>query len=153
MAGWSRSTAYYVDHSVMRSLVGVCNKAPQGGALGRQIADVVERAGEQTAVIVRSTDFPSNPKAAVSRQIGELITRGGRRVVVQDSDMAHDDGAGKFRHDYGSDPSFAAWLEQTRPLTSLSSVRAILGLDHHNEPRRQASPFHHKQFVPRQRPR
>ncbi len=77
----------YVDHSVMRSLVGVCNKAPQGGALGRQIADVVERAGERTAVIVRSTDFPSNPKAAVSRQIGELITRGGRRVVVQDSDM------------------------------------------------------------------
>ena len=56
------------------SLVGVCNKAPQGGALGRQIDEVVKRAGEHTPVIVRSTDFPSNPKAAVSRQLGQLIT-------------------------------------------------------------------------------
>ena len=50
------------NHSVDRSLVGVCNKAPQGGALGRQIDEVVKRAGEHTPVIVRSTDFPVTRK-------------------------------------------------------------------------------------------
>ena len=67
-----------VDHSVERILVGVCNKRAQGGGLGRQIDEVVKRAGEHTPVIVRSTDYPSNPKAAVSRQLGQLITSGGR---------------------------------------------------------------------------
>lgn len=45
------------NHSVARSLVGVCNKAPQGGALGRQIDEVVKRAGENTPVIVRIDGF------------------------------------------------------------------------------------------------
>jgi energy-coupling factor transporter ATP-binding protein EcfA2 len=122
------------DQSETRCLVGVCNKAPQGGALGRQIAEVIKRAGERAAVIVRSTDFPSNPKAAVSRQIGELITGGGRRVVVQDSDLRAIKALASFRQEHGADPNFTAWLKRTRPLTSLNSMRTILGLDHRNEP-------------------
>ena len=67
-------------------LVGVCNKAAQGGGLSRQIDEVVKRAGEHTPVIVRSIDFPKSPKAAVVQQLGRLIADGGRRVVVEDSD-------------------------------------------------------------------
>ena len=52
-------------NAVERMLVGVCNKSPQGGRLSRQIEEVVKQAGEHTPVIVRSTEFPSSPKAAV----------------------------------------------------------------------------------------
>ena len=33
------------DHGVDRILVGVCNKGPQGGGLGRQVEEVMKRAG------------------------------------------------------------------------------------------------------------
>ena len=58
-----------IDQSRAHDLVGVCNKAPQGGALARQIDEVVKRAGERTPVIVRSTEFPTNSKAAVSSSL------------------------------------------------------------------------------------
>src|SRR5205823_2761128 len=38
--------AHAPDHAVRRFLVGVCNAGARGGGLGRQIAEVVERAGE-----------------------------------------------------------------------------------------------------------
>ena len=75
-----------VNQSVECVLVGVCNKRAQGAVLGRQIEEVVKQAGTHTPVVVRSTDYPSDPKSVVARQLGQLITCGGRRVVVQDSD-------------------------------------------------------------------
>ena len=123
-----------VDQSVERILVGVCNKNPQGGWLSRQIDEVVKRAGEHTPVIVRSTEFPSSPKAAVVQQLGQLITSGGRKVVVQDSDWRSMMALSSFRKLRESDPSFASWLKQTRPLTSLNSLRTILNLDYRPDP-------------------
>ena len=123
------------DQSVERILVGICNKNAQGGALGRQIDEVVKRAGEHVPVIVRSTDFPSNPKLVIARRIGELITGGGRRVVVQDSDWRAMMALSRFRREHASDPEFSAWLKRTRPLTSLASIRGILDLDRVDEPK------------------
>ncbi len=123
------------DDSVERMLLGTCNKATQGGGLSRQIDEVVQRAGGDTPVIVRSTAFPSSPKAAVSQQLGKLIAGGGRRVVVEDSDWRTMMALESFRRDRGSSPGFAAWLERTRPLTGLASLRAILALDRPVEPR------------------
>ena len=90
-----RSSAMPSDNSVERMLVGVCNKGPQGGALGRQIDEVVKRAGEHTPVIVRSTDFPSNPESgglAAARQVDHRRrpSRGRRGLGLAD-----DDGAGR----------------------------------------------------------
>ncbi len=129
-----------VDQSVERILVGVCNKNPQGGWLSRQIDEVVKRAGEHTPVIVRSTEFPSSPKAAVVQQLGQLIKDGGRKVVVQDSDWRTMIALSGFRKQKGADSGFAAWLKQTRPLTSISSLRAILDLDYRDEPRETQTP-------------
>lgn len=118
-----------VDGSVNLSLVGVCNGSPKGGYLGRLIAEVVEQAGEKTPVIVRSTAFPTNPRAAISKQIGELITRGGRRVVVEDSDWRAMIAFRQFREQHQADPAFSAWLKGEKPLSRLKSLRAILDLD------------------------
>ncbi len=64
---------------VAESLVaGVCNKAPQGGALSRQIDEVVRRAGRSVPVVVRSTAFPASAKAAVVQQLEKLAADGGR---------------------------------------------------------------------------
>jgi energy-coupling factor transporter ATP-binding protein EcfA2 len=129
-----------VDQSVERILVGVCNKSPQGGWLGRQIEEVVKQAGEHTPVIVRSTDYPSNPKAAVVQQLGQLIKDGGRTVVVQDSDWRAMMALLHFRKPREAAPNFAAWLKQTRPLTSLNSLRAILDLDYRAQPTEISTP-------------
>ena len=68
--------------------MAICDKAAQGGGLGRQIDEVAKRAGELPAVLVRSTQFPPNPTLVVSKKILELINpKGkGRRVVVENSD-------------------------------------------------------------------
>ena len=90
----------------------------------------MKRAGEHTAVVVRSTAYPGNPKAAVSQLIARLITGGGRRVVVEDSDWRTMLAFAAFQEKRGSDHGFLAWQSETRPLTSLKSVRTILDLEH-----------------------
>ena len=67
-----------------RILIGICNKAPQGGWLGRQVEELLRRAVQQTAVAVRSTAYPSNPKAAVTGLLRDLEEGGGRCVVVEE---------------------------------------------------------------------
>lgn len=120
------------DNSVGLLVVGVCNGTAKGGYLSRLITELANRAGENRPVIVRSTAFPASPNAAVSKQIGELITRGGRRVVVEDSDWRTMAAFRQFRKSHHKDPAFGAWLKEEQPLSRLKALRAILDLDHLN---------------------
>jgi hypothetical protein len=61
--------------------------------------------------------------------IGKLIAHGGRRVVVEDSDWRIMQAFARFKQEHGADQAFTAWQEQTRPLSSLESLRTILDLD------------------------
>ena len=117
------------DQSIDRLLIAVCNKSARGGGLGRQIEDVERRTGDATPVIVRSSEFPTSPTAAVSKQIGRLIARGGRRVVVEDADWRAMSAMTRFVARHQADPSFSAWLVSEKPLTRLEAVRKILALD------------------------
>jgi hypothetical protein len=117
---------FNANQSVACMLVGVCNKRAQGGGLSRQIDEVVRRAGGHTPVIVRSTDFPRNPQAAVVQQLALLISDGGRRIVVEDSDWRTMMAFASFRGKHGLDTRFTDWLKVTHPLTSLASLREIL---------------------------
>jgi hypothetical protein len=112
-----------------RILVGVCNKGAQGGGLGRQVEEVMQRAEGVTAVLVRSTAYPINPKTVVVQAIFRLLTAGGRRVVVEDSDWRTMLAFEAFCRKHGQDALFDAWQRESRPLTSLRSLRTILGLD------------------------
>jgi hypothetical protein len=117
-----------------RLLVGLCNKRAQGGSLSRQIDEVVEKADGRTPVIVRSTDYPSNPKAAVAAQLGELVNNGGRAVVVEDSDWRAMLASLSFRQQHGTEPAFPVWLKRSRPITSLKSISLILNLGPRDNP-------------------
>jgi hypothetical protein len=120
---------HHPDQSVERVLVGICNKAAQGGGLSRQVDEVVKRAGEHRPVIVRSTQFPSSPKAAVVQQLDSVVAGGGRRVAVEDSDWRAMMALAVFRERFPGDPTSDIWLKQSRPLTGLASLRVILALD------------------------
>ena len=112
-------------------LVALCNKAAQGGGLARQVTELEGLAGDAAAipVVVRSTEFPASPNAAVTRQIGNLVSRGGRRVVVQDSDWRAMMAMRGFRETHGADPEFRDWLAREKPLSRLKALRMILALD------------------------
>ncbi len=117
------------DDSVERMLVGVCNKAAQGGGLGRQVEELKTRAGELTAVVVRSTAYPASARAVVSRLLEELVAGGGRKVVVEDSDWRSMLAFESFRAGQTATSALHAWRQQARPITSLKSLREILDLD------------------------
>ncbi len=127
------------EPDVEQSLIGVCNKKAQGGGLAKQIEEFLQRAGKLAVVVVRSTAYPSNPKTAVAQMLEKLTADGGRRVVVEDSDWRTMLAFEGFQQRHAADEAFASWQVQTRPLTSLDSLRAILDLD---RPSSAASPAH-----------
>ena len=119
--------------SVERLLVGVCDKPAKGGGLGKQVADVEQKTGAATPavtpILVRSSDFPTSPKTEVAKQIGRLVARGGRRVVVEDSDWRAIRAFLDFRVVHQGHPALSAWLVAEKPLSRLESIRKILALD------------------------
>ena len=127
------------DDAVDRCLIGICERSAKGGSLGKDISEVVQRAGEHTPVIVRSTPFPSNPKTLVVQQLGKLITGGGRRVVAEDSDWRAMAAYPAFRARHEAVPGFTAWLKRGQPLSRLRALRLILDLDNPKPSRPAAS--------------
>ncbi|HWE37531.1 MAG TPA: helicase HerA-like domain-containing protein [Isosphaeraceae bacterium] len=121
------------DGAVDRLLVALCDRAAQGGGLGRQIAAVEARASAEVPVVVpiiaRSTDFPKTPQSQVVRQLGELLRRGGRKVVVADSDWRAMVALREFLARKAPHPDLAPWRKAERPLGRLESLRTILDLD------------------------
>lgn len=111
-----------------RLWVGLCNKSARGGALARQLEQVAGSAGERQVVLVRTTDWPSNPRTRICRYLGELLSRGARRAVIEESDWRTMTAYPGFEEMHGDDPGFEAWRRTDRPLTSLPGVRGVLGL-------------------------
>ncbi|WP_257457645.1 helicase HerA domain-containing protein [Archangium lipolyticum] len=123
--------ALHVDMSPgdQRLRVTLCNKGTQRGGLVNQIEQARKLARGRTAVVVRTSDFPSNPKAATAIELGKLISKGGRRAVIEDSDYRTLLALREFRRQHESRPDFATWLRTSRPLTQLKPLRDILHLD------------------------
>ncbi|ADO71360.1 AAA family ATPase [Stigmatella aurantiaca] len=110
--------------------LALCNKGTARGGLANQIEQARKEARGRTPVVVRTSDFPSNPKATTSIHLGKLISKGGRRAVLEDSDSRALLSLRNFRQQHGSRPDFAAWLRSAKPLTQLKPLRDILDLDH-----------------------
>ncbi|SEU19229.1 helicase HerA domain-containing protein [Stigmatella erecta] len=107
----------------------LCNRSTRGGGLANQIDQARKEAKGRTAVVIRTSEYPSNPRATAAVSLGKLIGRGGRRAVLEDSDGRAIVSLREFRKHHESRPDFAAWLRSAKPITQLKPVRDILALD------------------------
>jgi hypothetical protein len=129
----------HTGETQQRLHAGICNHRAQGGGLARQFRELEQTAGEskalaldgaggRTPVAIRSGEFPANPATAIARQIGEFISRGGRRVVAQVSEWKGMNALREFRGKHQRRPDFPQWLRQACPLSQLGCLREILDL-------------------------
>ncbi|WP_225411377.1 helicase HerA domain-containing protein [Stigmatella hybrida] len=109
--------------------LALCNRSTRGGGLANQIDQVRKEAKGRTAVVIRTSEYPSNPRATAAVSLGKLIGKGGRRAVLEDSDSRALLSLREFRKRYESRPDFASWLRSAKPITQLKPVRDILALD------------------------
>jgi hypothetical protein len=107
---------------------GICDQRAPGGGLSRRLQELERTADTRTPVAIRSVEFPSNPRTAIARQIGEFIGRGGRRVVVQVSEWNEMNAFRAFRSKHQQRTDFPQWLRQASPLSQLACLREILDL-------------------------
>jgi hypothetical protein len=117
------------DTSVELLLIGLCNKPPQGGGLTKQVTALQKIAGEHRIVVARSAEFPKTARSKIALQLGELVGRGGRKVLVEDSDWRLMGAFREFHDQSSSRIGFDDWLHSECPLTRLKSLRRILDLD------------------------
>ncbi|MEQ8762914.1 MAG: DUF853 family protein [Planctomycetota bacterium] len=109
--------------------LGFCNKRAQGGGLSRQVTDLERRTKDRRLVILRTVEYPSSPKAKITLQIGELIARGGRRILVEDSDWRAMLAMQQFEALHKEHPHFARWRRTEKPLSSMPSLTQAFRLD------------------------
>jgi len=110
-------------------LIGLCNRAPQGGHLQSQIEALATQAGRRPLVMVRCSEFPTNPRARITQKIGEIVRAGGRRVTIDDLDWRAMMAFFAFEATEGTNQDFLAWRRSERPLSQLRSLRGIFALD------------------------
>lgn len=117
-----------------RLLVGMCHKGAAGGALGRQIAALVNvaRTAGRAPAAVRATAFPGKAGSVIARQLGELIAKErGRRAVVEDNEWRTLAALREFlrREEMARRPGLDAWRRAEKPLARLPGLRELLRLE------------------------
>jgi hypothetical protein len=90
---------------------------------------VRKRAGQRVPVLVRSIEYPSDPRSAVGKQIAAVIDAGGRRTNIEDADLLRMLALREFREQHRTRPDYASWLQGERPFTQLRVIQDILRLD------------------------
>jgi hypothetical protein len=134
----ARAQGNYVstDSGPAKLVVGLCDKPPQGGALGKQVDALREQASSSHAVPValRSSEYPRPGASQVSQKLKGLLQDGGRRVVITDTEWRRLHALRGFMSQRPDTPEMKAWLEQDRPLLGVSAIREILDLDGDSPP-------------------
>ncbi|MBZ4422246.1 helicase HerA domain-containing protein [Myxococcus sp. RHSTA-1-4] len=109
--------------------IALCERSPRGGGLGRQMAEALKAAAGKTPVLVRTSDFPSTTGTLVADQLGLLIRKGGRRVVLGDGELRELVTLRAFREQHAGQSALIEWSRTARPVTRLKSVGDILGME------------------------
>lgn len=121
----------HTGNAVEKLYVAVCDKSTRGGGLTNEMRDVMAKVGEIPTVVVRSTEFPTDPKQGSVQRLAQLVApRGkGRRVVVSTSEWRDMAAFRKFHEAHAREPGFADWQRAEHPLSEIRAVSVILGLD------------------------
>jgi hypothetical protein len=113
-------------------VAAVCNRAQQGGGLGKQIEELESRAAahNRRSAAVRSVPFPTGGrKTRIAAILAEFESQGGACVVAEDSDWRAMAAFVAFSARNAGDPDFDPWRKRARPLAGLRPLRTILRLD------------------------
>ncbi|WP_121970641.1 helicase HerA-like domain-containing protein [Leptolyngbya sp. BC1307] len=110
-------------------LIGLCQKSSAGGALLRQIKVFEQAAADYIPVIIRTTEFPSNPKTQTAQKIGQFLSSGGRRAMVVDSDWRTMLAIQSFQELHSPRSEYQQWLQTEQPLSQLPSFQKMLNLN------------------------
>ncbi|AKQ68478.1 putative ATP-binding protein [Myxococcus hansupus] len=121
-------------------LVALCDRNPRGGGLGRQMTDALKKAVGKTPVLVRTSEFPSSTGTIVADQIGVLLRKGGRRVIVGDTELRDLVALRSFEEKHAGEAALIEWSRTAKPITRLKSVNDILGLEQLDAPPPPSSP-------------
>jgi energy-coupling factor transporter ATP-binding protein EcfA2 len=116
-------------NSVRNLTIGLCQKSPLGRALAKQIDELKVAAGKRTAIVIRSIEFPANPKTKIAIQLGEFVAEGGKKVLVPDADWRTIIAMKSFQEQYAAHPDFKSWLQKEQPLLSLPSLQEIMSFE------------------------
>lgn len=114
---------------VIQNRIFLCNKGSQGGALKRQIERVLQLSEGHAPIIVRTSDFPPNGKNATSQLVRRYQMTGGRKIVVPSYEWDRMMTLIAFHSQQQRHPNFSPWLQQTRMLADLPSIKQLLGLE------------------------
>ncbi len=111
-----------------RVLLAVNNRGPQGGHLARQLEDLQRNARESNAalVLVRSGEYPSNPRTKIVKVLGEVLKSGGKKLVVTQDELRAIGAYSGFVDAHQSQASFEAWARQRRPLSDLAVLAPLI---------------------------
>jgi hypothetical protein len=123
----------YVDARIGDGKLGLalCERTPAGGALGKQV-DALRRlaaASGATPIMLRSSEYPRPGKSQVAEKLKQLLSEGGRRVLITDAEWRRMLALKLFLATRDDSASVDAWLERERPLAGLAALRDILELD------------------------
>ncbi|MCP3098067.1 AAA family ATPase [Myxococcus sp. K15C18031901] len=137
LGGTQRFTAKKRDDEVLdvgiqpqgeKLVVALCEMDPRGGGLARQLQRAIKAAAGSTPVIIRTSEFPATTGTKVAEQIALLFKKGGRRVVVGDSELRDLVTLREFRTLNEGKPSFREWSQTLRPVSRMKAVGDMLGL-------------------------
>jgi hypothetical protein len=124
-----RVTVQMAGHAARTLAVGLCNKPPQGGYLGKQIEAMATRAGKDSLVLVRCSEFPGRAGSQLATQIGRLVGKGARTVVIGDADWRLIHAYRDFAAARAGDAAFLSWARSEQPLAGLKCFRDLLDLE------------------------
>jgi energy-coupling factor transporter ATP-binding protein EcfA2 len=101
--------------------LAVCEKSPRGSGLVKQLESLAAaREGRQDRfAILRTSEFPNNPRTKTVQVLGQLIADGHRRVQCPPAQWQAFLAMRAFHARHQDDPGFQAWRRQDRPTLSL----------------------------------
>lgn len=111
-----------------KRVIALCNKAPQGGHLGKQLEAMKKLAADgATPLALRNGDFQFGAKTTIAQQIGAFVQAGGRTVSLEEGELR---AAAALEALVGSNaPGLDVWRNSAQPIAQLAFARTVLDLD------------------------
>jgi len=121
-------------------VVVVCNRAPQGGHLSAQFESAHKRANGRKLALLRCGEFPRKSKSQVHATLAEILKSGGRKAVLEESDLRKIAALRRFRQANERREHFTTWSKEMHHLTRLLPLIHVLDLENIDRPERQSAP-------------